>query len=86
MKLIGKRDAVERNFEIIGEAVGRIDEGFKHQNSQIEWRVLKDFRNFIIHEYFGINNQMVWDSIQIQLPGLLMKVRALIEANIDSTL
>ncbi len=57
------KDAVERNFEIIGEASSRVTEDFKKLHSLIEWRILKDFRNFIIHEYFGINNQLVWDIV-----------------------
>ena len=50
--------AVERNFEIIGEAASGILENYKLAYLQIEWRILKDFRNFIIHEYFGINDQI----------------------------
>lgn len=53
------KDAVERNFEIIGEAASRIPDDFKKQHNNVEWRIIKDFRNFIIHEYFGINNQIV---------------------------
>jgi len=65
------RHAVERNFEIIGEAVSRIPEDYKASHPQIEWRIIKDFRNFMIHDYFGINNQIVWDTIQFRLPELL---------------
>jgi uncharacterized protein with HEPN domain len=53
------KDAVERNFEIIGEAASRITDEFKKLHPGVEWRIIKDFRNFIIHEYFGINNQIV---------------------------
>ena len=60
------KDAVERNFEIIGEAASRIPDDFKKLHPTIEWRIIKDFRNFIIHEYFGINNQIVWDTIQFR--------------------
>ncbi|MGK6350434.1 HepT-like ribonuclease domain-containing protein [Parapedobacter sp. DT-150] len=71
------RHAVERNFEIIGEAATRVSASFKGVNSHIEWRILKDFRNFIIHDYFGINNEIVWDTIQLRLPDLLTEVRLL---------
>lgn len=53
------KDAVERNFEIIGEASSRISSDFKALNTIVEWRIIKDFRNFIIHEYFGIDSQLV---------------------------
>ncbi len=60
------RHAVERNFEIIGEAASRITQGFKDLHLNIEWRIIKDFRNFIIHDYFGINHQIVCDTIQFR--------------------
>ena len=72
------RHAVERNFEIIGEAAARVPEDYKILTSQIDWRIIKDFRNFIIHEYFGIDNQIVWDTIQLRLPELLEKINELI--------
>jgi len=72
------KDAVERNFEIIGEAASRIPDDFKTEHPHIEWRIIKDFRNFIIHEYFGINNQIVWDIIQYRLPDLLKEISSLL--------
>ena len=72
------KDAVERNFEIIGEAASRIPDDFKKRHPNVEWRIIKDFRNFIIHEYFGINNQIVWDTIQFRLPDLLQEISNLI--------
>ncbi|MES1249542.1 MAG: DUF86 domain-containing protein [Chitinophaga rupis] len=74
------KDAVERNFEIIGEAASRIPDDFKKLNPSIEWRIIKDFRNFIIHEYFGINSQIVWDTIQFRLPDLFQEISKLISA------
>lgn len=73
------KEAVERNFEILGEAAGRIPEDYKLQYPTIEWRIIKDFRNFIIHEYFGVNNQIVWETIQERLPGLLKEIRLLLK-------
>jgi uncharacterized protein with HEPN domain len=72
------KDAVERNFEIIGEAASRIPDDFKKLHPSIEWRIIKDFRNFMIHEYFGINNQIVWDTIQFRLPDLVQEISTLI--------
>ncbi|MBC7653042.1 MAG: DUF86 domain-containing protein [Oligoflexus sp.] len=73
------KDAVERNFEIIGEASSRISEDFKKINQQVEWRILKDFRNFIIHEYFGVNDQILWDTIKFRLPELQIDILHLIK-------
>lgn len=56
-------DAVIRNFEIIGEASNYLSEEFKSNHSQVEWRKLKDFRNILIHHYFGVNYEILWDII-----------------------
>lgn len=68
------REAVERNFEIIGEAAARVTNDYKQKHAVVEWRILKDFRDFIIHEYFGINNMIVWDTIRFRLPEFLQKI------------
>lgn len=51
------RHAVEHNFVIIGEAASRLSGDFKKDHSEINWRQVKDFRNVIVHDYFGIDNK-----------------------------
>ena len=53
-------DAVVRNFEIIGEAANRVPQDFRSDHPEIEWRRIIAFRNRIIHEYFGINYEILW--------------------------
>ncbi len=60
-------DAVVRNFEIIGEAANRVNDDYKIQNPELEWNHLRGFRNRIIHEYFGIDYEIVWSIIENQL-------------------
>lgn len=74
------RHAVERNFEIIGEAASRISVHFASGHPEIEWRVIRDFRNFIIHEYFGIDDELVWKTIKVNLPDLFEKIKRLLAA------
>ena len=64
-------DAVVRNFEIIGEAANRIDPDFKILNPDIEWDRLRGFRNRIVHEYFGIDYDIVWAIIESYLDELI---------------
>jgi uncharacterized protein with HEPN domain len=64
------KHAVERNFSIIGEAVARIDKSFKDRHSSVDWREVKDFRNIIVHDYFGIDDSIVWDIINLNLDQL----------------
>jgi uncharacterized protein with HEPN domain len=77
------RHAVERNFMIIGEAVTRLPEGYKKQHNSINWRLVKDFRNVIAHDYFGIDNYIVWNIIKDILPDLLQQVNLLIQKQTD---
>ena len=72
-------DAVVRNFEIIGEAANRIDPDFKLLNTEIEWKYLRGFRNRIIHEYFGVDYEIVWSIIESDLEDLIERLRILIE-------
>lgn len=71
-------DAVVRNFEIIGEASNRIDDEFKIENPQIEWRKLKGFRNRIVHDYFGIDHEIIWTIIEQDLDELLFQLDQLL--------
>jgi uncharacterized protein with HEPN domain len=56
-------DAVVRNFEIIGEAANRIDPDFRTKNPEIDWKRIRGFRNRIVHDYFGIDNEIVWEIV-----------------------
>ncbi len=57
-------DAVVRNFEIIGEAANRLDQTYRAQHPEFKWNRLRGFRNRLIHEYFGIDYEIVWDIIE----------------------
>lgn len=60
-------DAVVRNFEIIGEASSRIQLDFQDKYSQIPWQHFRGYRNRLIHEYFGVDYQIIWDIIKDDL-------------------
>jgi uncharacterized protein with HEPN domain len=60
-------DAVVRNFEIIGEAAKLISEELRLLNPLIEWQLMSDFRNLLIHEYFGIDYEIVWNVVKNEL-------------------
>ncbi|MBN9483395.1 MAG: hypothetical protein BGO70_13010 [Bacteroidetes bacterium 43-93] len=67
-------DAVVRNFEIIGEAANRISEDYKLLHPEIEWRRMIGLRNRIIHEYFGVDYEIVWQIIQENIPELRERI------------
>lgn len=74
-------DAVVRNFEIIGEAANRIDPEFKDKNPEIEWNRIRGFRNRIVHDYFGIDYEIVWEIIDTYLDELIDWLDAIIDNN-----
>jgi len=76
-------DAVVRNFEIIGEAANRIPEDFKSDHPEIEWRKIIAFRHRIIHEYFGINYEIVWKIKEENVPELKNFMKRIID-NLNS--
>ncbi len=67
-------DAVVRNLETIGEAAKQIDEETKKKYDDIPWREIVDFRNRIIHGYFVIDYEIIWQIISSDLPDLKQKV------------
>jgi len=67
--------AVIREFEVIGEAVGKLPDELKLRRSDVEWQDIKDFRNLLIHEYFGVDLEIVWKIIREELPVLMDAVR-----------
>lgn len=71
-------DAVVRNYEIIGEAASRIPSEIQEKYPKIDWRRIVDLRNVLIHEYFGINRNILWDITANKLPRLIAELRAII--------
>jgi len=63
-------DAVLRNFEILGEAAGRVPPEMQALAPDIEWRRIKDFRNVVAHFYRGIDLRLVWELVENRLPHL----------------
>ena len=68
------QDGVVRNLEIIGEAVKNIPEDVKRDNPDVEWRKIAGLRDILIHAYFGIDVEVVWDIVKNKVPKLKEKV------------
>jgi uncharacterized protein with HEPN domain len=72
--------AIVRSLEIIGEASRKIDTAFKEKHPQIEWRKMAGTRDRLIHDYFGVDNDIVWDIIETKLPQLQKDVSAILQS------
>lgn len=73
-----KRASV-RSLEVIGEATKNLSEDFKEKYPVVEWKKIAGLRDKLIHHYFGINWDIVWDVIKNKLPDLGKEIRILIE-------
>jgi len=74
-----KQSAVIRQIEIIGEAVKNLSTEFKKQNENIEWSKIAGTRDKIIHHYFKVDIDLVWDIIKKDIPSLKVKIQKIKE-------
>ena len=72
-------DAVVRNLEIIGEATKNLSKEIKSQYPEIPWKEMAGIRDKLIHEYFGIDLDIVWKTIKYRLPELKKYLKREIE-------
>lgn len=74
------QDAVVRNLEIIGEATKRVSASLKDAHPDISWKPIAGMRDKLVHDYFGVNLQLVWDVVERDLPVLKLKTAQLLDA------
>ena len=72
-----KQLALERLFEIVGEAASKVSDEFKAVHPEIPWRQATAMRNFVIHDYAGIDADVIWDSAHGDIPKLQADLEAL---------
>lgn len=72
-------DATMIHFINIGEMIVRLDDTFKSSNSDVPWKEIKNFRNVVTHNYFGIDADELWDIIKNHLPKLKNKIDLIIQ-------
>lgn len=70
--------AVEMNFIIIGEAANQIPEEIEERYTTIPWSLMRAMRNRIVHVYFRIDEKLMWDTIQNDLPPLVPELEKLL--------
>jgi uncharacterized protein with HEPN domain len=81
-------DAVVRNLEVLGEAAKNIPPIVRERHPQVSWREIAALRNVLAHGYFGLEDETLWDIVQVKVPALasqLEQVRASAEDNSDET-
>lgn len=72
------QDAIVRNLEIIGEAAKNLSTEFKKKHRDIDWRKIAGMRDKLVHEYFGVNWDIVWEVAKRNLPKLERQIRQIL--------
>lgn len=67
-------DAVVRNLEVIGEAAKKVPDEVRGRYPDIEWKKISGFRDIAIHEYYDMDEEILWDVVKNRIPELLEQV------------
>lgn len=70
-------DAIVRNLELLGEAATQLPDEIRARAQDIEWRKLIGLRNVLIHGYFGVDEDILWDLVQNKVQSLRAALQAL---------
>jgi len=76
-----KQYAVLRALEIIGEAAKNVSRDLKANCPEVEWREIAGMRDKLIHAYFGVNLELVWETVKKNIPELKQKIRKVEKAS-----
>jgi len=71
--------AVVRSIEVIGEAVKNVPDDFKQKYANIDWKLIAGMRDKLIHHYFGIDYDIVWDVVINEIPVLQKEVKRILQ-------
>lgn len=74
-----KQDAIMKRLEVIGEAVKHIPKEFKEKHSKIPWKDISGMRDKLIHEYFGVVMERVWDTAKNDIPKFKNQISELLK-------
>jgi len=72
-------DATMMHFVIIGEMVDKLSKEIKIRHDSVNWIKIKDFRNIVAHDYFGIDAEEIWQIIKNDLPELRINIQRILE-------
>jgi uncharacterized protein with HEPN domain len=71
--------AFVRSIEVIGEAVKVIPDSLRQQHPNVEWKAMAGMRDKLIHYYFGVDYEIVWDVVANKIPGLVIEVEQILQ-------
>jgi len=76
--------AFVRSLEVIGEATKNISAELRQKYSHIDWRAIAGMRDRLIHHYFGVDYDIVWDAVTSRIPSLQREIQQIIQSESDN--
>lgn len=71
--------AVIKSFEILGEAAYYLSKAFKEKHPYLEWKKIEGLRHILVHDYYRINSELLWNTKENKLPELLEQLNRILE-------
>lgn len=70
--------AFSRSIEIIGEAVKNLSTEFRNQSNDIDWKKIAGMRDKLIHQYFSVDYELIWDAVKNKLPAIEKRIKEIL--------
>ena len=74
-----RQDATLRKLEVIGQAVKNLSEDTKSRQPEIPWKQIAGMRDKVIHDYFGVNLDVVWEIVSNELPKVVTPLKQMLD-------
>ncbi len=75
--------AFSRSIEIIGEAVKNLSPSFRSAHSDIDWKKISGMRDRVIHQYFSVDYDLIWDAVNHKLPDIRKRIKGILDKDKD---
>lgn len=79
------QDGVIRNLQVMAESSQRVSTAVKDAHPEVDWRAISGFRNVLVHDYLGVDLNIVWNVIENELPTLKTQIEAILAEPQDDT-
>lgn len=78
-------DSVVRNIQILGEAATRLSKEFKEAHPEIEWQAITGMRHRLVHDYFEVEERLIWRVVETKLPDLYQWLKKILGSDMDGS-